>query len=140
MLSVITVSLLCSDDCRQIVTGIAAVYNITLGDHFAEHRHGLQSGAVPSTSAKLELTLIYSQLGSMTHCIHHLHTALTNLNLEQRHTRALSPINTVHILSKYQVHLWGICQMQHHDGAVWHKGTTYITENITFYLLLVTIF
>lgn len=57
---------------------------ITLGDHLAKHWHGLQSGAVPSTVAKLELTLIYGQLGSTTYRIHHLHTALTDLNLEHQ--------------------------------------------------------
>lgn len=70
--------------------GMAAEYNLTLGDHFAKHRHGLQCGAVPPTVAKLELTLVYSQLSTTAHSIHHLHTALTYLNLEQRHTGATS--------------------------------------------------
>ncbi len=88
LLCVISVPRLCADACRELLTGIAAVYNLTLGDHFAKHRHGLQSGAVPSTVAKLELTLVYSQLGSTTHRIHHLHTALTDLNLEHRNPKS----------------------------------------------------
>lgn len=56
---------------------------LTLGHHFAKHWHGLQSGAVPPTVAKLKLTLVYSQLGSATHCVHHLHTALTDLHLKE---------------------------------------------------------
>lgn len=83
VLSVISVSPLCPDACRELLTDKS--YNLTLGDHFAKHRHGLQSGAVPSTVAKLELTLVYSELGSTTYRIHHLHTALTDLNLEHRH-------------------------------------------------------
>lgn len=75
----------------MFVTGIIAVYNLTLGDHFAEHRHCLQSGAVPSAVAKLKLTLVYGELGSTTHSIHHLHAALTDLNLEAgTHTRCVS--------------------------------------------------
>ena len=54
---------------------------LTLRDHFAKHRHGLQSGTVPTAVAKLELTLVYRQLGATAHRIHHLHTALTDLNL-----------------------------------------------------------
>lgn len=92
---------MCPDACRKLETGITAVYDLTLGDHFAKHRHVLQSGAVPSTVAKLELTLVYSQLGSTTHRIHHLHTALTDLDLQQRHTGATSATNTAHILIKY---------------------------------------
>lgn len=60
---------------------------LTLRDHFAKHRHGLQSGTIPSPVAKLELALVYRQLGSAAHCIHHLHAALTDLNLST-HTGA----------------------------------------------------
>lgn len=87
------------------MTEIATMYNLTLGDHFAKHRHGLQSGAVPSAVAKLKLTFIYSQLGSTTHCIHHLHTALTDLNLEQRCTGSTSASNKVQKLTKI-LHLY----------------------------------
>lgn len=78
-----------------LMTRLATMSNLTLGDHFAKHRHGLQSGAVPSTVAKLELTLIYSQLCSTAHRIHHLHAALTDLNLEQKHTGATSATDTL---------------------------------------------
>lgn len=57
--------------------------SLTLGHHFAKHWHGLQSGAVPSTVAKLKLTLVYGQLGSATHGVHHLHAALTDLHLKE---------------------------------------------------------
>lgn len=59
------------------------ICSLTLGHHFAKHWHGLQSGAVPSTVAKLKLTLVYGQLGSATHGVHHLHAALTDLHLKE---------------------------------------------------------
>lgn len=70
-----------SVSCNAV--GISITRNcLTLRDHFPEHRQGLQSGAVPSSVAKLKLTLVYGQLGSEPYRIHHLHTALTDLNLE----------------------------------------------------------
>lgn len=88
-----------SDNVSTCLQGLAdrKVSNLTLGDHFAKHRHGLQSGAVPSAVAKLELTLVYGQLGSTAHGIHHLHTALTDLNLEREDTGATSAENTMHV-------------------------------------------
>lgn len=104
-LSVTRVSRPCPDACGEIFIS-GEEYKLTLGDHLAKHRHGLQSGAVPSTVAKLELTLVYSQLGSPTHRIHHLHTALTDLNLERKHTGTTSATNTVPITLRkhYLIH------------------------------------
>ena len=126
-LSVIQASPPCPHACREIFIN-GEVCKLTLGDHLAKHRHGLQSGAVPSTVAKLELTLVYGQLGSPTHRIHHLHTALTDLNLERKHTGTTSATNTVHVtLRKYHlIHLLDV-EIFHRTGinfeflAAWKK-------------------
>lgn len=67
----------CPDACGQL----AVQSGLTLRDHFAKYRHGLQSGTIPTAVAELELALVYRQLGATTHRIHHLHAALADLNL-----------------------------------------------------------
>ena len=103
--------------------------SLTLGDHFAKHRHRLERGAVPSTVPKLKLTLVYRQLGSTTHRIHHLHTALTDLNLEHKHTAATSNYHT-----EFGIRYVEVWKDKTHNGSTFSKKHIGFQEFIGMYM------